>query len=70
MNEDGYKVIAVGDDVTLLQAALDKISDESGVVVNVIWQPSRQVTIGGNETNVASGYVVIADYGLEEPPLQ
>ena len=70
MNEDGYKVIAVEDDAALLQAALDKISDDSGVVVSVIWQPSRQVTISGKETSVASGYVVIADFGLEEPPLQ
>jgi hypothetical protein len=70
MNEDGYKVIAVDDDVALLQAALDKISDDSGVVVSVVWQPSRRVTIDGKQSDAASGYVVVADFGLEEPPLQ
>lgn len=70
MNEDGYKVISVEDDVEALQAALDKISDDSGVVVSVVWQPARRVKVGGRESEVNSGYVVVADFGLEEPPLQ
>jgi hypothetical protein len=70
MNEDGYKVISVEDDVEALQAALDKISDDSGVVVSVVWQPARRVKVGGTESQRESGYVVVADFGLEEPPLQ
>lgn len=67
MSDDGYKVVSVEDDPKLLQDALDQISDDQGVVVNVLWQPSRQLTIDGETKQVNSGYVVIADFGLDEP---
>lgn len=70
MSEDGYKVITVEDDTTLLQAALDKISDDEGVLVSMTWQPARQVTVAGQQKDVASGYVLVADFGLEEPSIQ
>ena len=67
MSDDGYKVISVEDDAKLLQDALDRISEDQGVVVTVVWQPARQVTVAGETKPVDSGYVVVADYGLEEP---
>ncbi|KUL94312.1 hypothetical protein DK26_14955 [Bosea sp. WAO] len=67
MSDDGYKVISVEDDAKLLQEALDQISEDQGVVVTVIWQPAREITVGGETKKANSGYVVVADYGLEEP---
>lgn len=67
MSDDGYKVISVEDDPKLLQEALDQISEDEGVVVNVLWQPARQVTLSGTSKAVNSGYVIIVDYGLEDP---
>ena len=67
MSDDGYKVISVEDDPKLLQEALDQVSEDQGVVVNVLWLPSREVSVGGEVKKASSGYVVIADYGLEEP---
>ena len=67
MSDDGYKVISVEDDPKLLQEALDQISEDQGVVVNVHWLPARQVTVDGETRPANSGFVIIADYGLEEP---
>lgn len=67
MSDDGYKVISVEDDPKLLQEALDQLSEDQGVAVNILWQPARQVTVGGETKTANSGYVIIADYGLEEP---
>ncbi|HEV7337035.1 MAG TPA: hypothetical protein VGO06_13770 [Bosea sp. (in: a-proteobacteria)] len=67
MNDDGYRVISVEDDPKLLQEALDKISDDQGVAINVLWLPSRQVTVGGETKAAESGYVIVADYGVEDP---
>lgn len=67
MSDDGYKVISVEDDPKLLQEALDRVSDDQGVVVNVLWQPSRQTVVAGETKEVGSGYTVVADFGLEEP---
>lgn len=67
MSDDGYKVISVEDDPKLLQEALDQISEDEGVVVSALWQPARQVTLSGTTKSVNSGYVIIADFGLEDP---
>ncbi|WP_126111888.1 MULTISPECIES: hypothetical protein [unclassified Bosea (in: a-proteobacteria)] len=67
MSDDGYKVISVEDDPKLLQEALDRISEDEGVLVNVLWQPSREVTVDGVTKQASSGFVVIADFGLEQP---
>jgi hypothetical protein len=67
MSDDGYKVIWVEDDPKLLQEALDQVSEDEGVVVSALWQPSREVTVGGVSKQVSSGFVVIADFGLEPP---
>lgn len=67
MSDDGYKVISVEDDPKLLQEALDRLSDDEGVVVNVLWQPTRRTVVAGETKEVESGYTVIVDFGLEEP---
>jgi len=67
MSDDGYKVISVEDDPKLLQEALDQVSEDEGVVVNVLWQPSREVTVGGVSKQAGSGFVIIVDFGLEQP---
>lgn len=67
MNDDGYKVISVEDDAKLLQEALDRVSDDQGVVVSVLWQPARQTTVSGETREIGSGYTVVADFGIDEP---
>ena len=67
MSDDGYKVISVEDDPKLLQEALDQVSEDEGVVVSVLWQPSREVRVGGVTKQASSGYTIIVDFGLEQP---
>jgi hypothetical protein len=57
-----YSVDQVRDDTGLLRDRLQEIADGGGKVVSVIWQPTRQVLMGDNETNPLSGYVVVSEY--------
>ena len=43
---------------------------KGGIVVSVIWQPARQVTLelGLAPYDVTSGYVIVCQHELSEPP--
>ena len=58
----------VRDEPVRLRDQLDHIAADGGTVVNVIWQPARQVTLepGLAAYEVASGYVVVSEHDLPE----
>ena len=57
-----YSVDLVADDVARLREKLDKIADEGGHVVSIMWQPSRG---GPNHLMIDAGYVLVAVYTTE-----
>jgi hypothetical protein len=57
-----YSVTTTDDDPAILQNRLREIAEEGGRVINVTWQPSRTVNIGGNTASVFSGYTVVSEY--------
>lgn len=61
-NDNGFRAVRVDDDPTLLQTELDRIGQAGGMIVNVIWQPTRTTKVGDRSIEVQSGYMIIADF--------
>lgn len=57
-----YAVDTCQDDTAHLRDKLHEIAIEKGRVVSVIWQPTRRVEIGNDETNPLSGYVIVSEF--------
>lgn len=70
MSEIDIRVITVEDDPTLLQDAVSKIAEEDGLIINLVWQPARTVTVGGTVKSVESGYVIVADFEADHRAIQ
>lgn len=70
MGHKQYGVYTVRDEPARLREQLDHIAAEGGIVVSVIWQPARQVTLelGLAPYDVTSGYVIVCQHELSEPP--
>jgi hypothetical protein len=72
MGHRQYAVYTVRDEPARLRDQLDHIAAGGGRVVSVIWQPARQVTLepGLSPYEVTSGYVIVSEHELPEPPIQ
>ena len=60
--------MTVRDEPARLREQLDHIAAAGGIVVSVIWQPARQVTLelGLAPYDVTSGYVIVSEHELSE----
>ncbi|AZO15096.1 hypothetical protein EJ069_10355 [Mesorhizobium sp. M2A.F.Ca.ET.043.05.1.1] len=62
-----YSIEACPDDATVLHMKLNEAADNGGRVVNVIWQPEREVVTSREfaddfKVMVESGYIIILEY--------
>ena len=58
-----YEVDVCSDDVKDLRSTLTRLTRGNGRVINVIWQPRRNMILPGGKTSEApSGYVVITEH--------
>ena len=58
-----YEVEVCADDVKDLRSTLARLTRGNGRVINVIWQPRRNLIVnGGRTTEAPSGYVVITEH--------
>ena len=72
MGRKHYAVYTVRDEPARLRDQLDHIAAEGGMVISIIWQPARQVTLepGLAPYEVTSGYVIVSEHKLSEPAAQ
>jgi hypothetical protein len=58
-----YGVDECEDDIDKLRRCLDRIAEEGGRIVTVVWQPSRNVQDDpGTTMPVQSGYIVVYEH--------
>lgn len=59
-----YAVETCPDDVDRLKTLLHSLGEEGSRIVNVIWQPTRDISTENGPYTVSSGYVIVLEYQL------
>ncbi|ESW83909.1 hypothetical protein NKH47_27205 [Mesorhizobium sp. M1060] len=57
-----YTVETCPDDIERLKTLLHSLGEEGSRVINVIWQPKREIATEIGPYDLPSGYVVIVEY--------
>ncbi|PBC07070.1 hypothetical protein CK230_28400 [Mesorhizobium sp. WSM3859] len=57
-----YAVATCPDDVERLKTLLHSLGEEGSRIINVIWQPERDIRTEDGEFRQPSGYIIVLEY--------
>ncbi|MBZ9868374.1 hypothetical protein LB515_23630 [Mesorhizobium sp. CA15] len=57
-----YAIATCPDDVERLRTLLHSLGEEGSRIINVIWQPERDIRTEDGEFRQPSGYVIVLEY--------
>lgn len=57
-----YTVQTCPDDVERLKTLLNSLGEEGSRIINVIWQPRRDIPAENGAYTLPSGYIIVLEY--------